>query len=57
MTKTIEILTINLLEAANKMEHEGWSVRFIVLLGPKSIVVLERMDELVFHQSGASDAA
>ena len=41
MTKTIEILTINLLRTINEMEESGWSPRIVVVQGPKALVTFE----------------
>ena len=41
VTRTIEILTLNLLKTINEMEDSGWALRFILDQGPKSLVTFE----------------
>ena len=42
MTKTIEILTVNLLREINEWEEQGWGPRLVVVQGPMSLVTFER---------------
>ncbi len=42
MTKTIEILTLDLLAVINNREEQGWLTRIVVVQGPKSLITFER---------------
>ena len=41
VTMTTEILTINLLHEITFWEETGWSLRFILVQGPKALVTFD----------------
>ncbi len=41
VTKTIEVLTINLLHEITFMEEQDWLTRIVVVQGPKSLITFE----------------